>query len=101
MTGPVSAVPAQELLRSTDVVPTPGRYDWSRLDKLQVGRYGEYLAKMEFTLLGFDVYGTEVDNKGTDFVIRRGADRFHDIQVKAVTCRSSTDSGSSSRPVCL
>jgi hypothetical protein len=68
----------------SDIAPAPSRYDWSRLNRLQVGRYGEYYAKMEFTLLGFDVYGAEVDDKGIDFVIRRGADRFYDIQVKAV-----------------
>jgi hypothetical protein len=40
------------------------RYDWARLTHLQVGRYGEYYAKMEFTLYGFDVYGAEVDDRG-------------------------------------
>ncbi len=60
------------------------RYDWSRLNHLQVGRYAEYLAKMEFTLRGFDVFGAEVDDKGIDFVVRRGPDDFYDIQVKSV-----------------
>ena len=59
------------------------RYNWSRLNHLQVGRYGEYLAMMEFTLHGYDVYSAEVDDKGIDFVVRRGVDRFFDIQVKA------------------
>src|SRR5690348_1047043 len=60
------------------------RYDWSRLKPLQVGRYAEYLVKMEFTLFGFDVYSAEVDDRGIDFVIRRDENRYHDIQVKSL-----------------
>lgn len=60
------------------------RHDWSRLSHLQVGRYAEYFVKMEFSLFGFDVYTAEVDDKGIDFVIRRGIDRFYDVQVKSV-----------------
>jgi hypothetical protein len=67
-----------------EVARHPSRYGWARLNKLQVGRYGKYFAKMEFTLLGFDVYGAEVDDKGIDCVIRRSAGRFYDVQVKAV-----------------
>jgi hypothetical protein len=59
------------------------RYKWSRLNTLQVGRYAEYFVKMEFTLHGFDVYQAEVDDKGIDFVIRKGHDRYYDIQVKS------------------
>ena len=40
------------------------KYDWSRLNHLQLGRYAEYFIKMEFTALGFDVYSAEVDDKG-------------------------------------
>lgn len=61
------------------------RYDWNRLNPMQLGRYAEYLAKMEFTLFGFEVYSAEVDNKGIDFVIRRGSDNYYDVQVKS--CR--------------
>jgi hypothetical protein len=61
------------------------RYDWARLNGLQLGRYAEYFAKMEFTLFGFDVYTAEVDDKGIDFVIRRGVERHYDVQVKSVT----------------
>lgn len=60
------------------------RYNWGRLTPLQVGRYAEYLVKMEFTLWGFDVYTSEVDNKGIDFVIRRDQGRYYDIQVKSL-----------------
>lgn len=38
---------------------------------------------MEFTLYGFDVYTAEVDDKGIDFVIRKGQ-RYFDVQVKSV-----------------
>jgi len=31
------------------------RYDWKRLNHLQVGRYSEYFVKMGFTLYGFSV----------------------------------------------
>lgn len=60
------------------------KYDWSRLTHLQVGRYAEYFVKMEFTLYGFDVYQAEVDDKGIDFVIRKGHERYFDIQVKSI-----------------
>ncbi len=42
------------------------RYKWSRLSPLQVGRYAEYLVKMEFTLYGFDVYTAQVDDDSND-----------------------------------
>lgn len=57
--------------------------DWSKLTKLQLGRYAEYFVKMEFTLHGFDVYSAEVDDKGIDFVVRKDADKYYDIQVKS------------------
>jgi len=60
------------------------RYHWDRLNHLQLGRYAEYFAKMEFTLYGFDVYTAEVDDRGIDFVIRRDTDRYYDVQVKSV-----------------
>ncbi|WP_342559062.1 DUF4365 domain-containing protein [Metasolibacillus sp. FSL K6-0083] len=56
----------------------------SELNKLQVGRFGEYATKMEFTLYGCDVYTSEVDDKAIDFIIRKDG-QYYDIQVK--TCR--------------
>lgn len=69
-----------------------GRYEWSNLNKLQVGKFAEYYVKMEFTMLGFDVYASEVDDKGIDFVIRKNSpngdgkeiNKYYDIQVKSV-----------------
>lgn len=60
------------------------RYDWSRLNHIQIGRFAEYFVKMEFTLFGFDIYTSEVDDRGIDFVIRRRADRYYDVQVKSL-----------------
>jgi hypothetical protein len=59
-------------------------YNWSRLSHLQVGRYAEYFFKMQFVLLGFDVYSAEVDDRGIDFVLRREPDRYWDVQVKSI-----------------
>ncbi|HET7231823.1 MAG TPA: hypothetical protein VFJ16_17560 [Longimicrobium sp.] len=60
------------------------RYDWARLNPLQVGRYAEYFAKMEFTLYGFEVYTSEVDDRCVDFVVRREGGQFFDVQVKSL-----------------
>lgn len=61
------------------------RYQWSRLNRIQKGTYGEYFAKMEFSMYGFEVYTAEVDDRGIDFVVRRERDRFYEVQVKTVT----------------
>lgn len=62
--------------------------NWSNLNNLQIGKYGEYLAKMEFTKCNFDVYGSEIDDKEIDFVIRNKNKQYFDIQVKSI--RTST-----------
>jgi hypothetical protein len=59
-------------------------FAWSRLNHVQLGRYAEYLVKMEFTLLGCDIYGAEVDDRGIDFVARTDDGRYYDVQVKSV-----------------
>lgn len=58
--------------------------DWSNLNHLQLGKYGEYLAKMEFTKAGFDVYTAEVDDKGIDFIVRKNENEYYDVQVKSI-----------------
>lgn len=58
------------------------KYEWSKLNHLQIGRYAEYFVKMEFVMFGFEVYTSEVDDRGIDFVIRNGH-KYYDIQVKA------------------
>lgn len=58
---------------------------WSELNKNQLGQYGEYYAKMEFTSYGYDVYTSEVDDHGVDFVARDIKSReFYEIQVKSI-----------------
>jgi hypothetical protein len=58
-------------------------HHWSSLSKHQLGRYAEYLVKMELTLHGLDVYTAEVDDKGIDFVVRKDRNHYYDIQVKS------------------
>jgi len=58
---------------------------WSELNPFQLGRYGEYYAKMEFASYGYDVYTSEVDDHGVDFVAKSPRDgQFYEIQVKSV-----------------
>jgi hypothetical protein len=61
----------------------PDRYQWSSLNRLQLGKYAEYLAKMEFVLLGCDVFTSEVDDHGIDFVVRTREGKHYDVQVKS------------------
>lgn len=61
----------------------PQRYNWSSLNGLQLGRYAEYFAKMEFSMFGFEVFTSEVDDRGIDFVVRRNNGAFKTIQVKS------------------
>ena len=58
--------------------------NWSKLNHLQLGKYGEYFAKMEFSRAGFDIYTSEVDDKGIDFIIRKNDSEHYDVQVKSV-----------------
>ncbi len=58
----------------------------ARLDRLKVGRYGEYYAKMALVRAGFDVYSPEVDDKAIDLIVRvpESLPRYLDVQVKTV-----------------
>ncbi|VAV83969.1 hypothetical protein MNBD_DELTA01-1542 [hydrothermal vent metagenome] len=60
------------------------RYNWSRLNNQQVGTYTEYFVKMELTMYGLQVYTTEVDDRGVDFVARHEDGPFIEIQVKSL-----------------
>lgn len=58
---------------------------WSKLNHLQLGRFGEYYAKMEFTSYGYEVYTSEVDDHGVDFVVKApGTSDFYEVQVKSL-----------------
>ncbi|MGE7091100.1 DUF4365 domain-containing protein [Lysinibacillus sp. NPDC048646] len=58
--------------------------DWTKLNSLQVGKYAEYFAKMEFASYRLEVYTTEVDDRGIDFIIKDKNGRFCEIQVKSL-----------------
>lgn len=51
---------------------------------MQLGRYAEYFAKMEFTMFGFEVFSSEVDDRGIDFIARSPGGSFMAVQVKSV-----------------
>ena len=58
--------------------------DLSKHSSLQIGKIGEYWAKLMLSLYGLDIYTSEVDEKGIDFVIRIDDSRHLDIQVKTI-----------------
>lgn len=60
------------------------RYNWKKLNNQQVGAYTEYFVKMELTMYGFQVFTTEVDDRGIDFVARHESDPFIEVQVKSL-----------------
>ena len=60
------------------------KYEWNSLNKLQLGKYAEYFVKMEFTQHGFEVYSSEVDDRGIDFIVRKDHSTYYDIQVKSI-----------------
>lgn len=60
------------------------RYQWKALNKQQVGAFAEYFVKMELTMYGFEVYSTEVDDRGIDFVARKDRGPFIEVQVKSL-----------------
>ena len=59
------------------------RYNWKNLNRQQVGAFSEYFVKMEMTMYGFQVYSTEVDDRGIDFVTQFEQGDFISIQVKS------------------
>ena len=84
--------------------------DWDKLSRLQIGRYAEYYAKMEFASYGFEVYTSEVDDHGVDFVSKSTSGIFYEIQVKSLRVskagyvfilKSKMDINSKNRIVCL
>src|SRR5206468_5647512 len=56
---------------------------YKHLNRIQKGSFAEAYAKMAFTLEGFEVYTTEYDDRGIDFVIRNNEGRYFSVQVKA------------------
>ncbi len=62
---------------------TTGAHSFGHLNRQQVGTYAEYFVKMQLTLHGFQVYTSEVDDRGIDFVARYQHLPFIEVQVKA------------------
>lgn len=60
------------------------RYNWKALNRQQVGAFSEYFVKLELTMLGLQVYSTEVDDRGIDFVARYKNGPFLSVQVKSI-----------------
>ena len=60
------------------------RFDWKNLNRQQVGAFAEYFVKMELTMYGFQVYGSEVDDRGIDFVARYEKGPYFSVQVKSL-----------------
>jgi hypothetical protein len=77
------------VLYSASMTPSV-RHDWTRLNRQQLGRYAEYLVKMEFVLFGCDVFTSEVDDHGIDFVVRTQNGNHYDVQVKSFSLKGGT-----------
>lgn len=60
------------------------QHSWKHLSRQQVGAYAEYFVKMQLTLKGFEVYSSEIDDRGIDFVARLRPAPFIEIQVKSI-----------------
>lgn len=61
--------------------------NWSKLKPQQLGRYAEYYAKMEFASYGFEIYSSEVDDHGVDFIAKASSKKptpFYEVQVKSI-----------------
>ena len=56
--------------------------EWS-ISHLHLGKIAEYYAQAEFLSYGYEVYDTVVDDRGIDFLARKGGE-VYEIQVKAV-----------------
>jgi hypothetical protein len=61
---------------------------WKHLNHLQVGKYAEYLVKIALVSHGLDVYSSEVDDRGIDFVVKKDHQTYFDIQVKSIRGRN-------------
>lgn len=59
--------------------------NWSAIKAIQLEKYAEYYAKMEFAKRGFYVYSSEDDDHGVDFIVENKENsELYKIQVKGV-----------------
>lgn len=68
--------------------------NWSKLSNTQMETFGRYFAKMEFESFGFEVYSSEKNEKGIDFIARRDDGFVYEVQTKTILysseqCRKS------------
>jgi hypothetical protein len=63
---------------------------YDNIHPLAIGKIGEYWAKLALTLKGLDVYTSEVDNRGIDFVVKNSNGKYFDIQVKSIRYPSTS-----------
>jgi hypothetical protein len=63
-------------------------FKYDHLSHLQIGRIGEYWVKIWLTLLRYETYYNDIDDRGIDFILRLDNYKHIDIQVK--TIRSNT-----------
>jgi len=56
---------------------------YQHLNTVQKGSFGEAFSKMAFTLEGFEVYASEYDDRGIDFIVRNSSGKYFSVQVKA------------------
>lgn len=73
--------------------------NWSHISHLQLGKIAEYYAQAEFLSYDYEIYDTVVDDRGIDFIARKGND-FFEVQVKAVRNYNYTFISASKMP-CL
>ena len=64
--------------------------NFTSLSPFSIGRIAEYWAKLALTLKGYDVYTSEVDDKGIDFVAKNSLGNFINVQVKSARLESTS-----------
>lgn len=62
---------------------------WETLSTLELGKFSEYYAKMELLKNGLQVFQTEVDDRGIDF-IAKSENKYLEIQVKSVRLKTTS-----------
>lgn len=74
-------------IETAEIQPLPQpTATWANLDKMRVGRFGEYFTKMALVRAGYDIFSPEVDDRAIDLVLRVEGDtvRYFDLQVKTI-----------------
>lgn len=60
-------------------------FKWDIKNTQMKGKYSEYFAKLVFIANGYEIYSTDVDDHGVDFICKKSnGSNFYQIQVKSV-----------------